>query len=282
MTFLSDPDESDDSCQFVLPPSRDNSDTVVLGGISTSDSPSLQGLISERDRLLEALESSSSDSEKTAKDTTDHAAEVLNKSEEPTLLKYIDDQCHSIFPDWSAPLLFPKSTDESSDITKFADKRFKKDVLLDKTFSHHHYFCQNTNPIYGGFVGDVFKKLCKDISRAAIYSGFEVFKNGRYPAKYLKLSDCQRFSCCKCKTFVSQRSDSKESSAFRKTSYHQDKLNSRGSNGKKMSRRCNTKRTKLSEHKCRYFFLLHYDDNGYFMVPGIDETNHQFCPKFGH
>ena len=170
MAFLSHPDESDDSCQLVLHPSRYNSDTVVLDGISTSDSPSLQGLISERDRLLEALESSSSDSENTAKDTTNPAAEVLNKSEVPTLLKYIDEQCHSIVPDWSAPLLFPKSTDESLDITKFADKRFKKVVLLDKTLSHHHYFCQNTYPPHGGFGGDVFKKLCKDICRAAIYS----------------------------------------------------------------------------------------------------------------
>ena len=85
MTFLSDPDESDGSCRFVMPPSKDRSDTVVLGGISKSDSPSLQGLISERDRLLKALESSSSDFEITTKDTTNHSTEVLNKSDLPTL-----------------------------------------------------------------------------------------------------------------------------------------------------------------------------------------------------
>lgn len=202
MTFLSIPDVSDDSCQFFMPSSRDNSDTVVLGGISTSNYPSLHGLISERDRLLEALESSSSDSENTAKDKTYHDPEVLSNYEVPTLLKYIDEQCHSIFPDWSAPLLFPKGTDESSDINDICRQKIQKRcfdgqkefliITSDKTF------ILSTE----GLVVIHLKKLCKDISRAAIYSGFEVFKNGRYPAKYLKLSDCQRFSCCKCRIFV--------------------------------------------------------------------------------
>ena len=92
------------------------------------------------------------------------------------------------------------------------------------------YFCKTKYPPNDGFNGEVFSQLCKDICGAAIYSGFEVFKNGKYPAKYLKLFDCQRFSCCKCRTFVSQRSGRDTPSVFRKTSYNQDKLNTRGSN----------------------------------------------------
>ena len=62
---------------------------------------------------------------------------------------------------WSAPLHFKKNTDESSDITKFVDKRFKKDVLSNKTSSHCHYFCKSTYPPYKGFDGDAFKNFAK-------------------------------------------------------------------------------------------------------------------------
>ena len=275
MALLSDSISSDDSFNLFHPSSRDSSDTAPSTIIPSSDSPPLQALISKQDQLVEALDVSPSD----ANVSTDEAPNTFNQSDVPTLIKYIDEQCHSIFPDWSAPLCFKSNQHEIPDITRFANKKYKKSVLLNNTPFCKQYFCKTTYPPNDGLNGKVFAQLCKDICRSAIYSGFEVFKNGKYPAKYLKLLDCQRFSCCKCRTFVSQRSGRADPSAFRKTSYHQDKLNTRGSNGKKMPRRSNTKRTKLNEHKCRYYFLVHYDADGFLLFLGLVKPITSFTPS---
>ena len=42
-----------------------------------------------------------------------------------------------------------------------------------------------------------------------------------------------------------------------------------------------TKRPIAKVNKCNYFFLLYYNELGFYFVPGIGNTNHTFHPKKG-
>ena len=86
-----------------------------------------------------------------------------------------------------------------------------------------------------GFKGAGFDKLSKDIQRASFFSGFNIIKNGKYPATHHGLLDCQGFSCCQgLKYRVCHRNGKKSNnlpSIERKIKYHQNRLNNRGEEG---------------------------------------------------
>jgi len=52
-------------------------------------------------------------------------------------------------------------------------------------------------------------------------------------------------------------------------------------NLEKMVRRSSTHRPVSPAHKCKCFFLIHFDDKGFFVVPGIGNTKQSFHPKHG-
>ena len=97
-----------------------------------------------------------------------------------------------------------------------------------------------------------------------------------------QLFDCQKFAYSKYKKFQSNRkSGTLPISAERKRSYHNDKLNSRGKDGNKMCRRTTTKRPVQCCHRCKYFFLVHFDSYAFFIVPGIGNLTHSHHPRKG-
>ena len=196
-----------------------------------------------------------------------------------SLILFIDKKCHSMFPPWSGEIMFPPQVDGNINVTKYADKKFRKHVeenLMSKTF-----FCNEVYPSKDGFISQGFKKLTKDLQRAAFFSGFEIIKNGKYDSKQYDLYGCQKFVCSKCRLYNEKRSEHTKNTSFRKSTYHQDRLNTRGPLGKKMCRRTTTKRPIFASQKCNYFFLIHYNEKGFYVVPGIGNTNHRFHPKLG-
>ena len=48
-----------------------------------------------------------------------------------------------------------------------------------------------------------------------------------------------------------------------------------------MLRRSSTNRPISPACKCKYFFLIHFDDKSFFVVPEIGNTTHSFHPKHG-
>ena len=107
---------------------------------------SLHALIKKRDKLLAALDSSVSD--QSDLDTSHQLLEQSTPSAPPEqqirnvsvngqtdasdindIISFLDKNFHSIYPEWTSPLLYPPENTESSiDITKYASKKFKKKV----------------------------------------------------------------------------------------------------------------------------------------------------------
>ena len=71
------------------------------------------------------------------------------------------------------------------------------------------------------------------------------------------------------------------STPYRKSSYHQNRKNGRGPDGKKMSRRTSTIKPSLIANTCKYSFFVHFDDNGFYVINGIGNTNHNSNPMLG-
>ena len=71
------------------------------------------------------------------------------------------------------------------------------------------------------------------------------------------------------------------STDYRITTQHADRRNSRGIIGKSMVRRVNSKRTKTVTLHCKYHFFVYFDNCGFFVVPGIGNTEHTHHPKIG-
>ena len=197
------------------------------------------------------------------------------------IMSFLDKNCHSIYPEWSSPLLYPPDEPETAiNITRYASRKSTK--YLKNKADGKIYFSPNKFPLEGGFNGSGFDLLTKALQRAAVFSGFELVRYGKYPAKNHNLFDCQKFACSKYKKFQKNRkSKTLPCAPERKSSYHNDKLNSRGKDGKKMCRRSTTKRPVHSCHRCKYFFLVHYDSYAFFVVPGIGNVTHSHHPKKG-
>ena len=100
-----------------------------------------------------------------------------------------------------------------------------------------------------GYEGEGYSLLCNDIATAAIKSGYHIIRNGYYT---IRGSTAQRFSCNKC---VPYKGDVKHrtSKTFRSKSFHNDAKNTRGPEGKKMSRRTITQRAINNKCKCSFF-----------------------------
>ena len=131
--------------------------------------------------------------------------------------------CHSLYPPWSTPLLFPFNAPitKAQDLKKYSDKKYRK--LSEFEFGNRHRYIQllkSNYPTDGGFEGNGFLRLAKDIQRSAVMSGFELIKNGKYDAKKQGLTRCQKFSCCHCLPYRPNYKSHTQSSQIRKSSYH--------------------------------------------------------------
>ena len=197
------------------------------------------------------------------------------------IVSFLDMNCHSIYPDWSTPFLFPHDQPEISiDVTQYVSKTNCQELFHQE--EGKIYFNPGTFPTEGGFDGTGFSLLTKALQRTAVFSGFELVRYGKHPAKNFNLMDCRKFVCSKYKKYQkTMKSSTLPGSSERKSSYHNDKLNSRGRDGKKMCRRTATKRPMKGCHKCKFFFVVHYDDFGFFVVPGIGNVTHSNHPRTG-
>ena len=97
----------------------------------------------------------------------------------------------------TALIQFSNKSGLMCNITKYSMRSYKKRVILGPTHKQYYFF-QDKYPTVNGFEGQGFKNFTKDLIRTDILSGFEIFKRGKYPGRYLNIKKSQRFSCCKC------------------------------------------------------------------------------------
>ena len=101
-----------------------------------------------------------------------------------SLFSYIDRHCHSLYAEWSTPIMFPQYVDSRknyNNIAYFAPKKYTK-LELDHSFKQA-WFSISEYTIINRYNDEGFKILSRDIQRASVLSGFHVYKNDLHPIR---------------------------------------------------------------------------------------------------
>ena len=132
------------------------------------------------------------------------------------------------------------------------------------------YFDVMKFSVKGEFNGEGFKMLSKELCTKAISAGFRLVRNGRKKRKNVGL--CQEFVCNK--SLIYKKWKHAQLDNFRRTSFNNDRKNSRGKDGKTMSRQVTTQRPVSRECRCKFCFYVGVDSRGFFVVPGYGSNVH--------
>ena len=140
------------------------------------------------------------------------------------------------------------------------------------------YFDPNKYPTAGGFNGSGFQELVKDLQIASIETGgFSLNKAGTTRLKD-DLKGCFRFSCSRCEIYRGNPYE-RSNLNYRKLSFRNDKSNCRAGEGKTLPRKTTTKRALHPSQRCKFFFTVHYDTDGFYVLPNRGNPNHCHHPK---
>ena len=130
-----------------------------------------------------------------------------------------------------------------------------------------------------GFDGNGFKELLKTLSDSSQKSGFSIIRKGYYKYRDIKYARI----VCSMFEYYRGKLDKRKSSEYRVYSFHNDRKNSRGKDGKKLARKSRTGRNLAYEGKCSCFFLIGLDlVKGFYAAPGRGQLNHTGHAKCGH
>ncbi len=116
-------------------------------------------------------------------------------------------------------------------------------------------------------------KLRVDLERVAHSHGYNIVSNGR-KSICSKVFLCQSYRAYKSSALTSSSNIEEEAPYYRSTSLHNDKKNSRGSDGRSLSRRTKSVRPLSSVNSCRFRFTLNWDPFGIFFCCGIGSAEH--------
>ena len=139
------------------------------------------------------------------------------------------------------------------------------------------FFCPVKFPTSGGFKGIGFRNLVKTFIQKAKENGVNIIQKGFYKYRGTEMS---QITCSRSESYRGNTSERAEST-YRNFSFHNDKKNSRGRQGKRESRRTRTSHALVNQNRCEFRILINIDtNNGFFVVPGrgnVYHTNHPRC-----
>ena len=136
------------------------------------------------------------------------------------------------------------------------------------------YFSSEKYPSNGGFVGQGFTDLKKALQLAATKCGYNITSNGG--GKSLRTFTCKHTR--KYRNNIKSRQDLQ----YRKRSFHNDKRNTRGYEGRHLPRLSNTYRSSNLNDTCRYYFNVKYNESGFYIQHGHGCTHHCNHVKIGN
>ena len=170
MLHSSSDSEASDSNDFV--PKLPTIDFTTLNN-STPNT-----LNNNNDRLSSHEDQHDSDTPGTTTNLEEDDLNTPDNTVNSDLIQYLDQQCHSISPQWTSHIQFPDKSGVMCNITQYSMLSSKNIFILGTTHKQY-YFCQDKYPITNGFEGQGFKNLTKDLLRTGILSYFEIFKRGK-------------------------------------------------------------------------------------------------------
>ncbi len=184
--------------------------------------------------------------------------------------------------EWSCEIKFSAKEDGSKlknvNILKQVGKRTEK-------FSKHGrkhvsiYFCEEQYPSSDGFNSGAFAKLFKDVQQASASQGIQLIRNGRYRwmGKQAMKICCTRALCYRpTPNRRMTASGMEKTSTATATSWLQ---HPEANKTPIQTRKSSTKRAFSLDKKCKFFFLIYFDENGFFVVPGSGNSTHCNHPK---
>jgi len=138
------------------------------------------------------------------------------------------------------------------------------------------YFDICKYPIENGFKSNSngWKELHRVLRLQAQGAGYDIVSNG-CPTKN---SSNQRRICCRLSIMYFNKKHT-ISDSYRGCSLKNDRKNSRGKIGRRMPRRTASALPISLEQKCGMFFIVSFDENGYYMIGGRGCCNHQHHMK---
>ena len=63
--------------------------------------------------------------------------------------------------------------------------------------------------------------------------------------------------------------------SYRNVSFHNNRTNNRHNNGRKLPRRTQTLKAMSSNEMCPFFFIINFDANGFYVMPGRGNPVHK-------
>lgn len=196
-----------------------------------------------------------------------------------SICDYIDATLSDENNDWYGSLPFKCCTSTDASVISRDIVQYVGGKKLNKNKPTFH-FCPTTYPIRGGFSGEGFQLLVKDLQRLSIKKGgFTLIRTGN--RSYLgNPNGTYRLSCHRCQLYRGNVHD-RSNMDFRNVSFSNDRRNNRDKNTtSNMCRRTVTMRPFHVSKRCPYFIILNYNDQGFYVMNGLGNPVHKHHPKY--
>ena len=161
----------------------------------------------------------------------------LNKNQLTTARRLVDQLYEQNNTEWYSTIImetedFSDPNSLNNDFLEYAGKHNPSHAKLSK------YMCPIKYNTEDGFDGNGFKKLLKTLSDSSQKSGFSIIRKGYYKYRDIKYARI----VCSMYEYYRGKLDNRKSSEYRVYSFHNDRKNSRGKDGKKLARKSRTGR----------------------------------------
>jgi len=160
------------------------------------------------------------------------SVDISSKENQLTTARRLIDQLYKHKNEWYSTILL--------EIKDFSDSNLLNKYFLEyagRGLPQHFNYCKYVFPIKystdDGFDGNGFKNLVTTLSDSSQKSGYSIIKKRFY--KYLELKYA-RIVCSRYE-YYRGKIDQRQSSQYRDHSYHNDRNNSWGNDGKKLVRK---------------------------------------------
>jgi len=125
--------------------------------------------------------------------------------------------------------------------------------------------CVYPSPLIDGS-NNGFEQLRIELERAAHNNGYKLCCNGG--------NKTNRVFLCQCSRKYRLPTHHEKDALYRSTSLHNDRENSRGADGRTLSRRTKSVLPQSSDNTCKFRFTVEWDVDGIFFLCGIGNAEH--------
>ena len=210
-------------------------------------------------------------------DNTTTMANTTTKQQQ--LLSFTDTQVNQAGQPWCAPFMasacyveLPELRNPPGPFSQFNITDYLKRPMK-FTPSGHLYLDTSKYKLMDDQGKAALAQLTTDLAHSATENGFEIVRNGQSGST--KSSQSPFFPAkSRCACFRATQAKPSDPTKVKRTSYHNDRAKNRRENGKKQSRKAESRRPKSSSCLCSFGFVVHCDEFGLYLKTGSGNAMH--------